>query len=114
MEKEKTQAELLSEKLMLKKEHFSKAMSDDEIAKDHTWNRKHYPACPTAPYNYFSVNNALLDTKAQLESLLYNSFQMEEEIIMFRVVRGSLLEREINAEDHRAMIASFLDEVGDA
>ena len=25
-----------------------------------------------------------------------------------------LLEREINAEDHRAMIASFLDEVGDA
>lgn len=71
-------------------------LSDDEIAKDHTWNRKHYPACPTAPYNYFSVNNALLDTKAQLESLLYNSFQMEEEIVMFRVVRGSLLEREIN------------------
>ena len=33
MEKEKTQAELLSEKLMLKKEHFSKAMSDSEIAK---------------------------------------------------------------------------------
>ena len=33
MEKEKTQAELLSEKLMLKKEHFSKAMSDEEIAK---------------------------------------------------------------------------------
>ncbi|MBQ1966922.1 MAG: aminopeptidase, partial [Clostridia bacterium] len=33
MEKEKTQAELLAEKLMLKKEHFSKAMSDDEIAK---------------------------------------------------------------------------------
>ena len=33
MEKEKTQAELLSEKLMLKKEHFSKAMNDSEIAK---------------------------------------------------------------------------------
>ena len=33
MKKEKTQAELLSEKLMLKKEHFSKAMSDEEIAK---------------------------------------------------------------------------------
>ena len=33
MEKEKTQAELLSEKLMLKKEHFSKAMRDEEIAK---------------------------------------------------------------------------------
>lgn len=33
MEKERTEAELLMEKLALKKEHFSKAMSDDEIAK---------------------------------------------------------------------------------
>lgn len=33
MENEKTQAELLAEKLMFKKEHFSKAMSEDEIAK---------------------------------------------------------------------------------
>lgn len=71
-------------------------LSDEEIAKDHTWNRKHYPECPSSPYNYFRVNNALLDSKAQLESLLYNSFQMEEEFIMFRVVRGSVLEREIN------------------
>ena len=71
-------------------------LSDDEIAKDHTWNRKHYPECPSSPYNYFRVNNALIDSKAQLESMLYNSFQMEEEFIMFRVVRGSILEREIN------------------
>lgn len=71
-------------------------LSDEEIAKDHTWNRKYYPECPSSPYNYFRVNNALLDSKAQLESLLYNSFQMEEEFIMFRVVRGSVLEREIN------------------
>ena len=34
--------------------------------------------------------------KAQLESMLYNSLQMEEEFITFRVVRGSILEREIN------------------
>ncbi len=33
MEKEKTQAELLAEKLMLKKEHFSVAMCDDEVKK---------------------------------------------------------------------------------
>ncbi len=33
MENEKTQTELLAEKLMFKKEHFSKAMSEDEIAK---------------------------------------------------------------------------------
>lgn len=71
-------------------------LSDEEMAKDHTWNRKHYPQCPSSPYNYFRVNNALLDSKAQLESLLYNCFQMEEELIMFRVIRGSPLEREIN------------------
>ena len=71
-------------------------LSDDEIAKDHTWNRKNYPQCPSSPYNFFRVNNALLDGRAQLENLLYNSFQMEEEFIMFRVVRGSVLEREIN------------------
>lgn len=71
-------------------------LSDEEISKDHTWNRKHYPECPSSPYNYFRVNNALIDCKAQLESVLYNSIQMEEEIIMFRVVRGSILEREIN------------------
>ncbi len=71
-------------------------LSDEEISKDHTWNRINYPECPSSPYNYFRVNNALLDSKAQLESLLYNSFEMEEEFIMFRVIRGSLLEREIN------------------
>lgn len=71
-------------------------LSDDEITKDHTWNRKNYPKCPSSPYNYFRVNNALIDSKAQLETMLYNSFQMEEEIIMFRVVRGSILEQEIS------------------
>ena len=71
-------------------------LSDEEISKDHTWNRKHYPPCPSSPYNFFRVNNALIDSKSQLESFLYNSIQMEEEFIMFRVVRGSILEREIN------------------
>ena len=71
-------------------------LSDEEISKDHTWNRKNYPACPSAPYSYFRVNNTLIDSKTQLENVLYNSMQMEEEFIMFRVVRGSILEREIN------------------
>lgn len=71
-------------------------LSDDEISKDHTWTRRNYPACPSSPYNYFKVNNALVDSRAQLENMLYNCMQMEEEIIMFRVVRGSMLEREIN------------------
>ena len=71
-------------------------LSDEEIGRDHTWDRKNYPECPSSPYNYFRVNNALMDCRAQLETFLYNSFQMEEEFIMFRVVRGSPLEREIN------------------
>ena len=71
-------------------------LCDEEIAKDHTWNRRHYPVCPSDPYNYFRVNNSLIDTRAQLETFLYNCFQMEEEYIMFKVVRGSQLEREIN------------------
>ena len=71
-------------------------LSDEEIAKDHTWDRRFYPTCPSSPYNYFRVNDALLDSRAQLESFLYNSFQNEEEFVMFRVVRGSILEREIN------------------
>lgn len=54
-------------------------LSDDEIAKDHTWNKKHYPECPSSPYNYFRVNNALLDSKAQLESMLYNSLDFKRE-----------------------------------
>ena len=71
-------------------------LSDEEIYRDHNWNRKRYPACPSSPYNYFRVNNAMVDSKAQLETMLYNSMQMEEESTMFRVVRGSRLEREIN------------------
>ena len=71
-------------------------LSDEEIAKDHTWDRRNYPQCPSSPYNFFRVNNALLDSKAQFESFLYNAFQNEEEIIMFRVVRGSMLEQQIN------------------
>ena len=70
-------------------------LSDEEMAKDHTWNPKHYPKCPYSPYNYFRVNNALFESKEQLEGFLYNSFMMEEEFIMFRVVRGSRLEPEV-------------------
>ena len=71
-------------------------LSDDEIAKDHTWNRKKYPACPDAPYNYFKVNNSIIDSKVQLENFLYESFQNEEQYITFRVKKDSPLEREIH------------------
>ena len=78
-------------------------LSDEEMAKDHTWNRKQYPPCPESLYNYFKVNNALVDAKNQLENMLYNCFMAEEEIIMFRVVRGSSLEREINGALHEIL-----------
>ena len=71
-------------------------LSDDEISKDHKWERRYYPAAPSSPYNYFKVNNSIIDSKAQLESFFYNSLQNEEEYILFKVVRGSLLEREIS------------------
>ncbi len=72
-------------------------LSDEEISKDHIWLKKNYPQCPNSPYNYFRVNNALIDSKAQLENMLYNNIQMEEEIVMFRIVRDSILEKEINS-----------------
>lgn len=71
-------------------------LSDEEISKDHTWERRDYPVCPSSPYNYFRVNDAMLDSQVQLERFLYNSFQNEETYILFRVVRGSLLEQQIN------------------
>lgn len=71
-------------------------LSDDEISRDHVWKRENYPACPDSPYNYFRVNDALIDSRAQLENFFRNNFEMEQETIMFKVVRGSLLEREIN------------------
>ena len=70
-------------------------LSDEEISKDHTWNRKHYPACPDSPYNYFRVNDSLIDSKTQLINFLRRNIQMEEAVIMFRVVRGSPLEKEV-------------------
>ena len=70
-------------------------LSDDEISKDHTWIKKNYPACPIAPYNYFRVNNSLIDSEKQLENFLTNNFLIEEQNIMFKVVRGSQLERVI-------------------
>ena len=70
-------------------------LSDEEISRDHTWDRKNYPACLESPYNYFRVNNALIDSKKQLEKFLVDNLQSEEEVIMFKVVRGSQLEEEI-------------------
>ena len=56
-------------------------LSDDEIAKDHTWNRKHYPECPSSPYNYFRVNNALLDSKAQLEVCYTTAYKWKKNLL---------------------------------
>ena len=70
-------------------------LDDDTIAKDHTWNRKNYPLCDVAPYNYFRVNQSLIDSKPQLGKFLYESLLNEEEYIIFKVLRGSVLEKEI-------------------
>lgn len=75
--------------------YFYMNLSDKEIAKDHSWDPNHYPECSNSPYNYFRVNNALLDSKEQLESLLFHSFLKKEKFIWFIVVKGSVLERKI-------------------
>lgn len=70
-------------------------LSDEEISADHSWNRAHYPACPDSPYNYFKINDALIETRAELEGYLYENFMNEEPNVTFRVRRGSPLSREI-------------------
>lgn len=70
-------------------------LSDDSIAKDHTWERKNYPVCDDEPYNYFRVNQSLMDSQAQLEKYIYENMLSEEPLIMFKVKKDSILEREI-------------------
>ena len=70
-------------------------LDDETIAKDHTWNKNNYPPCKDAPYNYFRINQSLIDSKAQLQKFLYENMLNEEEYIIFKVLKGSLLEKEI-------------------
>lgn len=70
-------------------------LCDESISKDHTWERKNFPVCDDEPYNYFRVNQSLMDSKAQLEKYIYENMLSEEQIIMFKVKKESNLEREI-------------------
>lgn len=54
------------------------------------------------------------EAEAQLERQKATASIRDEIADVSAAVAEKMLEREINAEDHRAMIASFLDEVGDA
>lgn len=67
-------------------------LDDDSIAGDHTWERTHFPSCPLAPYNYYKFNECLLDSKSQLKSWLKNKIAFEEELLGFKLVKGSLLD----------------------
>lgn len=58
------------------------------------------------------IRNA--ETEAELERQKATSAMRGEIADLSAELAEKLLEREINADDHRAMIASFLDEVGDA
>ena len=70
-------------------------LSDDEMNRDHTWNRRMAPPCPDSPYSYFRMNDCLLDSKVQLERYLKDCLEMEEEQILFKVASSSRLEMEI-------------------
>ena len=54
------------------------------------------------------------EAEAELERQKATASMCEEIADLSTVLAEKVLEREINADDHRAMIASFLDEVGDA
>ena len=70
-------------------------LDDKTIARDHSWDRRLYPACTSLEYNYFKINNALIDSKAQLKKFLIDSFSLEEDIIQYRVDKDSKLASEI-------------------
>lgn len=54
------------------------------------------------------------EAEAELERQKATASMREEIADLSTVLAEKMLEREINADDHRAIIASFLDEVGDA
>lgn len=66
-------------------------LDDNEIEVDHEWNRRHYPACPEAPCNYYVYTGTLMETEQQLERFLKEKFNRQEDRIMFKVKRGSAL-----------------------
>ncbi|MDR1536886.1 MAG: hypothetical protein LBU32_02625 [Clostridiales bacterium] len=67
-------------------------LDDEEISKDHNWDRRCFPPCPQAPYNYFRVNRLLAETEAQLDNRLYEAMRNKETSIMFKVKKNSPLE----------------------
>lgn len=70
-------------------------LDDKTIARDHSWDKRFYPVCTSLEYNYFKINNALIDSKAQLKKFLIDSFSLEERIIQYRVDKDSRLASEI-------------------
>ena len=54
------------------------------------------------------------EAEAELERQKATASMREEIADLSTILAEKMLEREINADDHRAMISSFLDEVGDA
>ena len=71
-------------------------LDDETVSRDHTWDRSHCPACPDAPYNYFRVNNSVMDSETQLERYIYENLLSEEESVTFKVKKGSPLEGRID------------------
>lgn len=69
-------------------------LTDDEMARDHTWDRRKYPNTTETPYNYYRLNNSLLETSAQLENFLVDNIKNYEENIEFKIKKDSQLNKE--------------------
>lgn len=76
-------------------------IDDKTLSKDHNWNKKDYPACPIAPYNYFYFNKALMENKIQLERYIYQNMMDLNEHILFKVRENSKLKNELSVSIDR-------------
>lgn len=70
-------------------------VSDDVLWQDHRWNKKHYPPCVTDSYNYFKMNQSVMESVSQLEKYIKEHCDNEEEYMLFQVKKGSVLDKEL-------------------
>lgn len=70
-------------------------VSDEVLWQDHRWDRNHYPPCTTDSYNYFKMNQSVMESVLQLERFIKEQCDNEEEYILFQVKKGSALDKEL-------------------
>lgn len=73
-------------------------VDDETMSRDHRWERSLVPTSPDDPYNYFRMNDSLVDGRVQLERLLKDRFDTEEPFVLFKVKRDSPFAQKIGSD----------------